>query len=112
MSSYDNKPHLGCACTVPGALSYEKDIVEQVIMNKRDVKRYGVPPKTKEVTKSMYSCNKCNELVNIVSCPSWEDYVLSGKIRVAKYLYWELRNARDKRYKKEQMEKQRERHEA
>lgn len=96
MSRYDTRPHLGCVCTKPGILTFEKDIVENVTVNKRAVKRFNAKAIIKQITKSMFRCDKCSELINVVICPSWEDFVLSGKIRVTKAEYWKIKNDRGK----------------
>lgn len=88
MGLYRNIPHIGCG----GTLTFEKDVVENVTVNARAVKKFGAKAIIKQLTKSMHRCDKCKDLVNVISCPSWEDYVLSGKIRVAKEVYWKLKN--------------------
>ncbi len=97
MSVYASRPHLGCACTITGQLTFEETVVETVVINKRDVKRFNAPKITKQISKDMFKCDKCDELINIVVCPSWEDFVLRGKIRVPTWLYWKIKKAREKR---------------
>lgn len=90
MSFYRNIPHIGCG----GVLTFEKEVVENVTVNARAVKKFNARPIIKQLTKSMHRCDKCHDLVNVISCPSWEDFVLRGKIRVSKEVYWKLKNDR------------------
>jgi len=90
MSNYDTIPHVGC----DGNLSFERTQVIEVILNKSDVRRFGMPKKVKTVTKQLYRCDKCNDLVNVISCPSWERFVLMGKIRVEPHIYREIKRNR------------------
>lgn len=97
---YDKLPHIDCG----GTLTWEIDKITKVVLNKEAV-RNGAVPKVKELNKAFYRCDKCNELVHVISCPSWEDYVLNGKIKVNDATYWAIRNARDKRYKQEELKR-------
>ncbi len=87
---YEIRKHIGCG----GDLTFEKEVVENKILNKRAVEKFGAKAKIKQVTKNMFRCNKCRELVNVVTCPSWEQFVLWGKIRVSKKQYWEIKENR------------------
>lgn len=89
-NKYDTRPHIGCG----GELTFETTEVENVIINKKAVKQFGAKAKIKQVTKNLFRCNKCNDLVNVITCPSWEQYVLSGRIRVAPHVYRALKKAR------------------
>ncbi len=89
MSRYANLPHIACG----GYLEYEADELVNVVINKRAVK-FGAKAIIKTITKHLFRCDKCDGLVNVVSCPSYEDYVLNGKIRVSKAEYWRIKNDR------------------
>lgn len=92
--SYRNRPHIGCGLQRGGFLEFEKKETVTVVVNKHAVKKYGAKPIEKQLTKNFYRCDKCNNLVNVVVCPSWEDYVMMGKIRVPKWLYFKIRDRR------------------
>jgi len=94
MNRYSIRKHIGCGSVKPGNLTYEKDVIENVVVNKRDVRKFGAEAKIKQITKSLFRCDKCNELINIVTCPSWEDFVLRGRIRVTKQEYWRIKTDR------------------
>lgn len=88
--SYTTLPHIGCG----GSLTYEKDVIENRTVNSLAVKRFGAKAIIKQLTKRLYRCDKCNDLVNVISCPSWESYVLSGKIRLPKAEWERFKNDR------------------
>jgi hypothetical protein len=75
-----------------GELHYHETVTENRVINKRAVDRYNAKAIIKRITKTLYKCDKCGDLVNIISFPSWKDYVLMGKIRVAPNVYWRLKN--------------------
>jgi len=92
MTNYEQIPHIGCG----GNLTFEKTQVEEVVLNKREVKRFGMPKKIKTITKQLYRCDKCNSLVTVISCPSWEKLVLMGRIKVTPETYRAIkRNRKD-----------------
>jgi hypothetical protein len=79
----DNE-HIGCG----GNLAFEKNTVEhKVIGMDRDHK-----PIIKSIHKTLYRCNKCNQLINCIVFPSYEEYVLRGIIRVSQTELWRVRN--------------------
>lgn len=43
------------------------------------------------ITKQMYECQKCGAFINVIECPSFEEYVLSGRIRVSKPEYYNIK---------------------
>lgn len=90
MPNYMNRPHIGCG----GNLEYEKMEIVNVTVNKRDVRVSGAKAIIKQISKNLYRCDKCNDLVNVVSCPSYEDFVMSGKIRVSPQEYWRIKESR------------------
>lgn len=45
----------------------------------------------KEGMKTLYICDKCGELVNCVVNPSYNRYVLSGRIEVPQWRYRQIR---------------------
>lgn len=89
MINYMNRPHIGCG----GNLTYEKMETVDVTVNKRDF-RNGAKAIVKQISKNFYKCDKCEELVNVISCPSYEDFVMSGKIRVSSAEYWRIKESR------------------
>lgn len=92
MIGYEQIPHVGCG----GVLTFEKTQTVEVILNKKEVRRFGMLKKVKQITKNLYRCDKCNDLVNVISCPSWERFVLMGKIRVEPHIYRAIkRNRKD-----------------
>lgn len=82
MNRYEKRIHIGCG----GDLHFEKEETKPVVINQRDVDRFGAKAKIIQRTKHLYRCDKCNDLVNIIICPSWEEYVLRGQIRVPYYI--------------------------
>jgi len=90
MTNYDQISHVGCG----GNLTFERTQTVEIVINKREVKRFGMPKKVKSVTKNLYRCDKCKELVNVITCPSWERFVLMGKIRVAPHVYRAIKKNR------------------
>lgn len=75
-----------------GELHYHETVTENIIVNKWAVKKYGEKARIKQMTKTYYLCNKCNDKVNIITFPSWEEYVMMGQIRVPYYVFKELKN--------------------
>ena len=89
---YDTRPHLGCSGKVKGRLTFDRIETKKILTNKYAVRRFGAEPEYKEITQDVYVCDKCGEEAVIIVCPSWKDYVLSGRIRVAKWLYRQIRD--------------------
>jgi len=79
--------HIGCN----GQLTYAKTIIETIVLNKKAVDKFHAKAKIKQIEKEYYICDKCKALVNIISFPSYEQYVLMGKIRVTKQEYLRLK---------------------
>lgn len=109
MNRYDTRPHIGCG----GNLTFDKEQTVWLIMNARQfgvakvyteeselqrvirmLEHYGKKPIVRSVTKNLYKCDKCKDFVNVIGCPSWEDYVLQGKIRVDIKQYLKIKNDR------------------
>lgn len=90
MAKYDTRIHIGCG----GSLTFEKEQRVNFILNKKAVERFGAKAIIKPITKNLYRCDKCNDLVNVITCPSYEEFVLRGKIRVSKEEYWKIKKAR------------------
>jgi len=90
MTNYEIIPHIGCG----GNLTFEKTQIKEIILNKYEVKKFGAPKKVRKLIKNLYRCNKCNDLVNVISCPSWEKFVLMGKIRVSHQMYKAIKKNR------------------
>jgi len=99
---YEQRIHIGCG----GDLSYEVTKTYWKILNARALgvkfmydnedelirvenmlKKWGQTPIIKSVTKNLYRCDKCNELVNVITCPSWEQFVLDRRIKVPFYVF-------------------------
>ena len=89
--------HLGCG----GALNFAESKLVTVVVNKRAVDKYNAKAIIKQFNKDFYKCNKCEEFVNVIIFPSWEQYVLMGKIRIEKWKYWKLKKEHDIRHQKE-----------
>lgn len=49
--------------------------------------------RNKVITKDIFHCDKCNQDISCFLNPSYDDYVLAGKIRVS---WWELRRVKNK----------------
>lgn len=81
--------HLNCG----GTLNFARTEVVTVVVNKRAVDKYNAKAIIKQFNKDLYKCDKCEEFVSVVIFPSWEEYVLMGKIRVAKWKYWKIKDA-------------------
>lgn len=86
--------HFNCG----GQLVFDHTEVENRVVNKRAVDRFGAKAIIKRISKTLYKCRKCGDLVNIITFPSWEEYVLMGQIRVDPRVYWAIKN----RVRKEQ----------
>ena len=91
--------HIGCG----GELKFIETKLVTVITNKRAVEKYDARAKIKQFNKDFYMCNKCENLVNVIILPSWEQYVLMGKIRISKQEYWEIREADNKRKQRKEL---------
>jgi len=46
----------------------------------------------KEDRKTFFQCSKCGQLVNCAVCPSYNQYVLSGRVRVTREEYERIKN--------------------
>jgi hypothetical protein len=46
----------------------------------------------KEDRKTFYLCNKCEQSVNCALCPSYNQYVLSGRVRVTREEYHRIKS--------------------
>jgi len=84
--------HIGCG----GKLNFAETKIVTVITNKKAVEKYNARAKIKQLNKDFYKCDKCENFVNIVTFPSWEEYVLMGKIRVSTQEYWKIKEAHRK----------------
>jgi len=83
---YDEKVHLGCG----GLLTFNKHAVETVVRKRKVLLpsgKFKIIKTQKEIQKELYLCDKCRMLVSVITCPSWKQYVLSGRIRVPKWRY-------------------------
>jgi hypothetical protein len=89
---YETRPHLACNGKEKGRLMFDHVETKKFLVNKRAVKRFGAKPEYKEISQDIYVCDKCGEFAVVIVCPSWKDYVLSGRIRVAKWLYRQIRD--------------------
>jgi len=89
--------HLHCG----GKLNFAETKVVTVVVNKRAVEKYNAKAIIKQFNKDLYKCDKCEEFVNVVIFPSWEEYVLMGKIRIEKWRYWKIKDAYRARQKSE-----------
>lgn len=92
------RQHIGCG----GNLNFAETKVTTVVVNKKAVEKYGDKAIIKQFNKDFYKCDKCETFINIIIFPSWESYVLMGKIRVPTWKYWEIKNA----YKARQQRKE------
>jgi hypothetical protein len=79
--------HIGCK----GVLNFAETKREVVVVNKKAVDKYGAKAIIKQFNKDFYKCTKCNVFINVIIMPSWEEYVLMGKIRIDKQAYWRLK---------------------
>ena len=92
------REHLHCG----GTLNFARSEVVTVTVNKKAMEKYGAKAIIKQHNKDLYKCDKCDMLVNVIDMPSWEEYVLMGRIRIEKWKYLKLRKEYDMRRKKEQ----------
>jgi len=90
--------HLGCS----GKLTFVETKIVTIVTNKKAVDKYNARAKIKQLNKDFYKCNKCNNLINVIIFPSWEGYVLMGKIRISKQEYWRIKEE----YRKRQQQKE------
>ena len=93
---YGDKEHLDCG----GNLTFKASTTEETLYKRKIRLPTGkvVIKKTKKlVPKELYLCDKCGKLVNVITFPSWKDYVLRGQIRVPKWLYWKIKKAEQER---------------
>lgn len=81
--------HLNCG----GELIFTETKHTVVVVNKRAVDRYGDKAVIKQFDKDYYKCDKCKEQINVIIFPTWEQYVLMGKIRVPTWKYWKIKDA-------------------
>ena len=88
MSRYDQRIHIGCG----GNLTFEKEVRENKVLNQRAVDKFGAKAKIRSINKQMHRCDKCRALINVITCPSWEEYVLRGQIRVPFHILRRIRN--------------------
>lgn len=79
--------HLGCG----GVLNFAETKIVTVIANKKAVEKFKAKAIIKQFNKDFYKCTKCETFINVIIMPSWEEYVLMGKIRINKQAYWALR---------------------
>lgn len=80
--------HIGCG----GLLTFDRK--ETKVLQRQDgsvIKGKDGNPIVRE--KNLYLCNKCYELVNRIICPSYDEFVIQGRIRVP---WWELKKIRKK----------------
>jgi len=47
-------------------------------------------------TRRIHKCSKCGQIMNVIICPSFEDYVLNGEIRVTYNEYQRIKKAYEK----------------
>ena len=92
------RKHLNCG----GTLNFAETKLVTVVINKKAVEKFGAKAVIKQFNKDFFKCNKCENFINVIIFPSWEQYVLMGKIRVAKWKYWEIKEA----YKARQQRKE------
>ena len=83
------RKHISCG----GKLNFAETKLTTIIVNKKAVEKYGNKAIIKQFNKDYYKCDKCGALINIITLPSWEQYVLMGKIRVSTQEYWGIKNA-------------------
>ncbi len=80
--------HLG---NCGGKLNFAETKLVTVVVNKKAVDKYGAKAIIKQFNKDFYKCTKCELFINVIILPSWEEYVLMGKIRIDKQAYWRLK---------------------
>lgn len=85
--------HLGCG----GKLNFAETKTVTVTVNKKAVEKYHAKAIIKQFNKDFYKCDKCENFINVVILPSWEKYVLMGKIRISKQEYWRIKEEHKKR---------------
>lgn len=88
MAEYPRQ-HIGCG----GELKFVETKLVTIVTNKRAVEKFNAKAKIKQFNKDFYMCNKCKSLINIIIFPSWEQYVLMGKIRISTQEYWRIKEA-------------------
>jgi len=91
--------HIGCG----GKLNFAETKIETVIVNKKAVEKFNARAIIKQFNKDFYICSKCKKRTNVIIFPSWEQYVLMGKIRISKQEYWGIKNAYNARQKKAEL---------
>jgi hypothetical protein len=91
--------HLGCG----GTLNFAETKLVTIVTNKRAVDKYDAKAKIKQFNKDFYKCDKCKNFISVIVSPSWEQYVLMGKIRIEKWKYWELKKAYQARQQRREL---------
>ncbi len=91
--------HLHCG----GKLNFAETKVVTVVVNKKAVEKYDAKAIIKQFNKNFYKCDKCEEFVNVIIFPSWEQYVLMGRIRIEKWRYWKIKEAHEVLQKKTEL---------
>jgi len=91
--------HLSCG----GTLNFTETKIVTVVVNKRAVDKYNEKAIIKQFNKDFYKCDKCKNPINVIIFPSWEQYVLMGKIRISKQEYWKLKNAYQARQQRKEL---------
>jgi len=91
--------HIGCG----GTLNFVETKLVTVVVNKKAVDKYNARAKIKQFNKDFYKCDKCDKLINVIVFPSWEQYVLSGKIRIETWRYWKLKKEYQARQQKREL---------
>jgi len=86
MNNYP-RVHVNCG----GKLNFAKSIVETKVLNEFAVKKYNAKAKIKQFNKDLYKCDECDKLVSVIDFPSWEEYVLMGRIRLPKWQYRKIK---------------------
>lgn len=97
MAEYPRE-HLGCG----GTLNFAETRLVTVVLNKKAVEKFNAKAVIKQFNKDFYKCDKCKTFINVIIFPSWEQYVLMGKIRIEKWKYWKIKEA----YKARQQRKE------
>jgi len=91
--------HLGCG----GKLNFAETKVVTLVVNKKAVEKYNAKSVIKQLNKDFYKCDKCENFVNVIIFPSWEQYVLMGKIRISKQAYWKLKDEHRARQQRKEL---------
>lgn len=91
--------HLGCG----GTLNFAETKLVTIVVNKKAVDKYNAKAIIKQFNKDFYKCDKCENFINIIIFPSWEQYVLMGKIRIAKWEYWKLKKESQARQQRREL---------